>query len=54
MNEKVRRKISPDPSSTFSFALELAVGAAASIFDTVPPSSGSAALLRSIHEKEVK
>ena len=53
MNEKARIIISPDPSSTFSFALELAGGADAYDVSVVPPSSDSDDLLRYIHEREV-
>ena len=54
MNEKLRRIISPDPSSTFLFAFELAGGTATSSVSVVLPSSGSADLLRYVHDREVK
>ena len=53
MNEKLRGIISPDPYSTFLFPLELAGGTAAYSIYVVPPSSGSANILRYVHEIEL-
>ena len=54
MNEKVRIIISHDPSYTFLFVLELAVGYDASGVSEVPTSYGGSDLFRSVHEREVK
>ena len=51
MNEKARGIISPDPSSTFSFTLELSGGTAAYSVAAVLPSFISADLLISVHDR---
>ena len=54
MEGKCETKFSPDPSSEFSFALELERGNAASNVDSVPHSSGSATILIYFQYIEVK
>ena len=54
MKEKAIQTFSPDPSSTFPFALELKGGTAVSGVASLPTYSDRATLLRYVHEKKVQ